>query len=156
MVVYRLCDSKEVQNIICNRSFDEVGSTFERDSKKNNHKYSPNIKYLHFFKDFDSLFYLGVRSGTYICTYDIPDSVLRKFMADGFYLDRVFLRDLENVPEYAVPTAFIIFDYLKKVDKVTNDIDFEEFAYDDYKNSIYNMYDFTDQGKKLRNTLGQS
>jgi hypothetical protein len=153
MIVYRICEEKEIQNIICNRSLDEVGSVFKNNARFNNHKYAPDTKYLHFFKEYDGVFYVGVNRGRYICSYDIPDVILDKFSGIGYYLDRTFLRKRESVSEYAIPCELLSINYLKKVEKVTSYIDFEEYVYDDYKNKIITMYDFSDPEKKLKNTI---
>jgi hypothetical protein len=153
MIVYRVCEEKEIQSIICNKSLDEVGCTYKSSGRFNNHKYVPNKNYLHFFKEYDGVFYIGVNRGMYICSYDIPDEILERFAGIGYYLDRTFFRKKEMVLEYAIPCELLSIDYLKKVEKVTSYIDFEEYVYDDYKNKLYTMYDFSEPGKKLRNTL---
>ena len=141
MVVYRLCNELELQKILNTTSFDDIGSLCSDNLKMNNHKYQSNQKYLHLFKDFNSLFYLYLKPGLYICTYDIPDEILEKYAGIGKYLDIVFMRKLEDIVEYAIPNSEILFDYLKRIDKVSKYIDYEEYLDDNYKNNLETVYD---------------
>ena len=141
MVVYRLCNELEFQKILNTMSFNDIGSLYSDNSKLNNHKYQANQKYLHFFKDYNSLFYLCLKPGSYICTYDIPDNLLEKYVGIGQYLDIIFMRKLENAIEYAIPNDEILFDYLKRIDKVSKYIDYEEYLDGDYKSSLETLYD---------------
>ena len=141
MIVYRLCNETEYQKIMTTKSFDDVGNICNNNSKFNNHKYLPNQKYLHFFKEYDSLFYLYLKSGTYICTYDIPDELLDKYMGIGKYLDRVFMRKLENVNEYAIPNNEILFNYLIKIEKVSISIEFEDYINENVTEQFEIVYD---------------
>ena len=140
MVVYRLCNELEFQRILNTMAFDDVGCLCSNNSKLNNHKYKTNQKYLHFFKEFSSLFYLYLKPKSYICTYDIPDELLEKYLGVGQYLDIVFMRKLEKAVEYAIPNSEILFEYLKKVEKVSKYIDYEEYLDDDYRDSLEVVY----------------
>ena len=141
MVVYRLCNELEFQKILNTMSFNDIGSLCSYNSKLNNHKYQANQKYLHFFKDYNSLFYLCLKPGSYICAYDIPDNLLEKYVGIGQYLDIIFMRKLENAIEYAIPNDEILFDYLKRIDKVSKYIDYEDYLDGDYKSSLETLYD---------------
>ena len=150
MTVYRLCNELEFQKILNTMSFDDIGSLCCNNSKRNNHRYKSNQKYLHFFKDYDSLFYLYLKSGTYICTYDIPDEILEKYVGVGKYLDRMYMKKIESVTEYSIPNAEISFDYLKSIEKISRDIEYEEYIDDDYKDSLELVYNIQQRtlGKK--------
>ena len=113
MEVYRLCNEVEYQIIGNTMSFDNIGSIYKNNSKENNHNYHNNQKYIHFFKEYTSLFYLYLKPGLYMCTYDIPDELLEKYVGVGQYLDIVFMRKLENVVEYAIPNNEILFEVIK-------------------------------------------
>ena len=141
MVVYRLCSESEFQKILDTMSFDDIGSLCSDNRKLNNHKYQINKKYLHFFKDYDSLFYLYLKPESYICTYNIPDELLEEYIGIGEYLDIVFMRKVESVIEYAIPNDEIVFDYLKRIERVIKYIDYEEYLNDDYKSSLEKVYD---------------
>ena len=151
MVVYRLCSELEYKKILNTMSFDDIGSLCSNNSRLNTHKYKTNQKYLHFFKDLNSIFYLYLKPGLYMCTYDIPDELLEKYVGVGQYLDIVFMRKLENVVEYAIPNNEILFDYLKRIEKVSKYIDYEEYFDDEYKDSLEVVYDI--QSKVLSKKL---
>ena len=147
MYVYRICKGEEIQSILKNKSFDDVGCSCVIDSKLNNHNYITSIKYVHFFEDYDSIFYLNVTRGYYICTYNIPNDILEKHKGIGNYLDRMFMEKLECVTEYAVPNECLKFEYLQKVDKVVNFVEFEDFLYDEYDNKVSTVYEVSKKDK---------
>ncbi|MBQ3475520.1 MAG: hypothetical protein IJH20_05065 [Bacilli bacterium] len=140
MVVYRICKKEELDKIINGIPFSDIGRTCTNDSKLNNHEYKPNIKYLHFYKDYGSIFYLNVTKDHYICTYDIPDEILAEYVGSGRYLDRVFMKKEEQVGEYAIPSSQIDSSYLQRIDKVIDYIDFEDYLYEDYKDNLETIY----------------
>ena len=126
-MVYRLCNPVEIQEILNSKCFQNVGKVCRNNPKYNNHQYQENQKYLHFFQNYDSLFYLYVKKGTYICEYDIPEEILEKYKGTGIYLDRIFMEKLESVTEYAIPSEKIEWDYSQKVDRVMLDYDIEDY-----------------------------
>ena len=125
MEVYRLCNEVEYQIIGNTMSFDNIGSIYKNNSKENNHNYHNNQKYIHFFKEYTSLFYLYLKPGTFICTY----------------LDIQFMRKIESVVEYAIPNHEILPDYLKKIEKVCKYMEYEDYFDDSFKNNIETVYD---------------
>ncbi len=156
MIVYRICRKKEFERIMNNKSFANIGSICTENPKINSHKYKNNEKYLHFFKSYDSVFYLYVTTDNYICTYDIPNELLKKNMGVGYYLDRIYMEKLESVAEYAIPSREIQFSYLQRVDKVKNYIDFEDFLDDDYADSLETVFDVTEKAKCYRKQIPNS
>lgn len=76
MKVYRLCRQNEIDEILQNKSFQNVGNFCSEDKTKNTHQYNANKKYLHFFRDKSSLLYLNTLKNRYICTLDIPEYIL--------------------------------------------------------------------------------
>ena len=90
MVVYRLCNEKEYNEIINSKNFNNVGKKFVSDNKLNTYNYDNNKLYIHFFKNFESIFYLTTTKGYYICIYDIPNDILNENKSTGFYLDKIF------------------------------------------------------------------
>ena len=50
MLVYRLCDKEEIQELLNTKSFYNIGRFCNINSMLNNHKYQVNQKYLHFLK----------------------------------------------------------------------------------------------------------
>ena len=147
MLVYRICNKEEITNILNNQSFTNIGNRFKVDIKKNHHKYNENIKYMHFFNDYDSVFYLNVTNGYYICTYDIPEDLLEKYKGIGLYLDRIQLIIKECVIEYAIPNTEIKFSYLTKIEKINEYIDFDDFVNNEY--NLTTIYEKEFQPKTL-------
>lgn len=141
MIVYRICNEYEIKEIMKSKSFSNIGNNYTNDKKKNTHNYLQNKKYVHFFKDLSSIYYLNVTKGYYICTYDIPDVLLEENEGIGFYLDREFFKRLEEVCEYAITNDQILFNYLIKVEKINNYIDYEDYIYDNYKTSLEVTYE---------------
>ena len=141
MNVYRLCRNDEIDKILTNRNFKNVGQCFQTDAKKNNFKYADGVRYLHFFKDASSLLYLNTCQGRFVCDYDIPDDILAERAAVGQYRDLINLNGLVPVPEYVVETDVMKFEYLKRVDKIIADIDYEDYFYTptlkNFKENIY-------------------
>lgn len=150
MNVYRLCNESEINEILNTKSFINTGKICNNNVKLNNHKYKSNQRYLHFFRNKDSLFYLNLKQGTYICIYDIPIELLEKYNGIGYYLDILFMEKLEGITEYAIPSDEIVFNYLQKVDKVINYIDFEDSFNFNYKNKLETVYDITQKIKILK------
>ncbi|MBP5678310.1 MAG: hypothetical protein J6X28_00585 [Bacilli bacterium] len=141
MNVYRLCDQEEVEKIITTKSFQEVGKEGQRNPYLNNHSYEPHIKYLHFFQSFSSLFYFNLSEDSYVCTYDIAKELLEKHKGIGKYLDRMFMRKHERVTEYAIPSQELSFTDLKKVERVTEWLDYEDCLAGNYYDRLETVYD---------------
>lgn len=130
MIVYRLCRKDEIESILKNKNFNSVGKFFKADTKKNNHKYLVGKKYLHFFKNKDSLLYLNLSPNRYICTYDIPSKQLQNNAGIGKYLDYRYFEELQEIEEFAIDTSLLKFEYLIEADKITDFIDYEDFFAD--------------------------
>ena len=129
MFVYRVCSRDEVFSILKNRSLDEIGHFYSIDSKKNTHTYHPNKKYLHFFEKYSDVFYLDSSKNQYICIYDIAEDTLEKSRGIGYYLDRVFFENLQEVPEFAVDVSLLSFQDLIQIDQIIDTIFFEDINY---------------------------
>lgn len=140
MIVYRLCKEEEIREIISTKSFKKIGKKCQNNPNVNTHKYIEGHNYLHFFKDYSCIYYLNISKGNYICTYDIPDEILRKNIGIGYYLDRFFMRNLDSVEEYAIESTLINYSFLKQVAKINGYIDFEDYlegSHDKYIETIY-------------------
>lgn len=151
MKVIRLCDEKEIDSIIKNKNFSEVGDFYHDEEKKSNHKYLPNKKYLHFFKDISGIVYLSPTKGRYICTYFIPDEIAEEKMGYGEYLDYVNFKEINLVPEYAIEVELLDFDFLIKVDKIIQDISYKDLFFNPYfkglTENVYNDEDVSELDK---------
>lgn len=147
MIVYRVCKEDEINLIFANKDFLDVGSNFSC-SEISTHKYNENKKYLHFFQKKDSILYLGVLKGRYICTYDIPEDILECHRGIGYYYNYFNYRNLNAVEEYAIETDLIKMSFLKSVGYIKEDIDFDDFI-DDYDtaNFIDVIYDSNNEKK---------
>ena len=103
--------------------------------------YVENKKYLHFFEKKDSVLYLDTIKGKYICTYDIPYKLFDEYSGMGYYLDRIKFKTLEQVHEYAIPCNYILFDYLLRVEEIIEDMDFDDYLYDNMDNKLVTIYE---------------
>lgn len=144
MIVYRICKKEELEKIFMDNSFLNVGYKFDI-SNLNTHQYNKNSRYLHFFLDKDSMFYLRTLKDRYVCIYDIPCDILKKYEGIGYYYDYINYSNLNEVIECAVETSNIKIDYLKQVSYIKKDIDYEDLI-DDYDlsefvDAIYNSVD---------------
>jgi len=140
MIVYRICSKDEIEMIFRDKLFHNIGNFFEINKNTNTHLYKNNKKYIHFFKDFNSIFYLDTTPDMFICTYDIPNYLLGKHYGEGFYLDCFNCRSLQKVSEYAIENEFINFNYLLKIDKILEFIDIEDYMYSDITSKIETIY----------------
>ena len=141
MQVYRLCRKDEIDKILTDKNFENVGQCFQTDVKKNDFKYADGVKYLHFFKDKSSLLFLNTTQGRFVCGYDIPDAILAERASVGRYRDFINFKNLVQVPEYVVESDLMKFEYLKQVDKIIADIDYEYYLDDpSLKGLIKNIY----------------
>lgn len=141
MIVYRICKKEEIQEIFRDNSFTNVGS-YSCDSNLNTHHYDKNNKYLHFFLNKDSIFYLRTLKDRYICVYDMPEDILEQYKGIGYYWDYINYKNLNEVIEYAVEISNIKMAYLKQIGYIKQDLDYEDFLEDDvlmgYVDVIYN------------------
>ncbi|MBR5012502.1 MAG: hypothetical protein IKY15_01040 [Clostridia bacterium] len=130
MKVYRLCRKEEIISILKNQNFDGVGQECIQDETINTHKYKNDKKYLHFFPKFDDLLYLNTTEGHYICTYDIPDSILDKTKGIGKYVDFIKFMNLVDIEEYAIETSSLDIKNILSVFRIEKFIDYEDFWFD--------------------------
>ena len=153
MIVYRICKKKEIDMILNEKNFYNIGKTYEINEKVNTHQYKNNQKYIHFFKNKDSIFYLNITQDMFICTYDIPLYLLVKHYGTGFYLDRFNFTNLEIVKEYAIENELIDFNYLLKIERLVEYIDIENYMYDDISSKIETIYINTQVINELSNQV---
>ena len=110
MKVYRYVAEEELVAILSGH-LDDVGSEYNRKEYKrqNNHRYKPNTKYLHFFKDKSSIELIRReilhkdKDGVYFfCSFDIPATILWRYAGKGNY-DGSYKVPYHTVREYAIP-----------------------------------------------------
>ena len=130
MLVYRICKAPEMESLLNTKSFNNVGKNFKINSKKNNHKYKEGKKYLHFFKSKNDIFYLNLAKNYFLCTYDIPEALLKEKQGIGLYLDLFKFNNLIEVEEYAIETDLLKIEYLVKVEKFLKTIDIFDYIED--------------------------
>lgn len=93
----------------------------------NTHDYIPDVRYMHFFKDFSSLYYgLIYGKGFNVCTYDIDDELLSKYKGMGKYY---YFDTKCSLLEYAIPSNMIKFDNLISASEI---VGYDDIV-DDYK-----------------------
>lgn len=153
MEVYRICSDWEISTILKSKSTSEVGSTFINNTKINTFDYNPTTKYLHFFQKYEDIFYLDCRGCENICTYDIPEEILAQSQGIGFYYDRINFRHIDEAIEFAVDVNLLDFSYLKRVDKITSILLFEDYLEGDIQEYLKNIYD-ANKFKILRKLKG--
>ena len=153
MVVYRVCKKEEIDNILDDKSFMNVGNNFNY-SCINNHSYNKDKKYLHFFLNLDSILYLRTLKDRYICIYDIEDNLLKRNEGIGYYLNYVSYNTLDEVIEYKLENKELNFNNLKQVYYIDKYIDYEDF-FDNFDISkIADMiYDVGDMKTKSKNSM---
>lgn len=132
MIVYRICDKEEVEQILQDNNFNHVGNygSKYKDKDINTHDYKENEKYLHFFKNKDAICFMSTVEGRCICTYDIPEEILEESVGVGQYWEYLNFRYLVNEEEYAIKTRRLEYDFLIQVDEVINYIDAEDYLFD--------------------------
>lgn len=150
--LYRLCRKGEVEEILKSRRFTEIGHKCENDSKKNTHIYNPNVNYMHFFANELSLLYLYPSKEKLICIYDIPCNIAKEAEGKGRYLDFVNFQNMQEVKEYAIKSQNIKFEYLKKIYKISQSLDFD---YIPEEKEIYDNLTCVYDASKLRKTKNQ-
>lgn len=93
----------------------------------NTHDYIPGVRYMHFFKDFSSLYYgLIYGKGFNVCIYDIDDELLSKYKGMGKYY---YFDTKCSLLEYAIPSNMIKFDNLISASEI---VGYDDIV-DDYK-----------------------
>ena len=149
MEVFRLCDSKEVENIMMYRNPSKLGKECKNNPKQNTHKYIDGKRYMHFFATEMDLLYLSPTKGKSICVYDIPDELLENAKGVGKYADFINLSVIRTIPEYAVPSDKLKMEYLKKIYLITSDMDYDYFPeIDELYDSLSCMIDLTNSRSK--------
>ena len=139
MYLYRLCNEEEAKTILETKDFSSLGSNY-RNCFKNNFIYEPDKKYLHFFDSPYNIYFLHTRKNHYICTYDIPEEVLPK-KNTCYNIDFLDYENHGDVDEYVIESNKIIFDYLYDMDKILENIDYEDYLYTDLSKLLETVYD---------------
>ena len=118
MKVYRYLTEEEL-NMFQNGDISNAGSLYEQTiyKGKNTHKYKPDTRYLHFFKNKEDIakvkeLHKESFSDYYICDFNIPITTLIRHMGHGYYNGHGYDCDHEKVFEFAIPVDKISCDYL--------------------------------------------
>ena len=88
MKVYRIANRLEIDKFLENKTFSNVGSTFNETCKNNSHHYKKNTFYMHFFDSKDDIFYFNSPLKRFLCTYNIPDEVTNGYLGLGKYISK--------------------------------------------------------------------
>lgn len=139
MLVYRLCKEDEISTILETKNISVVGKYCSNTHRLNNHVYNNNKKYLHFFLEEYEITNLNPYKGNYICTYDIPEYLIEKYLGIGYYRSIFDLETLKKINECAIPSELITFSYLLKIERITKYLEFEDYLDDinKFKEEIY-------------------
>lgn len=142
-VVYRVCNSVEVDKILSNGDFAKIGNiyNFFNFPKVNNHRYEEKQPYLHFFKELDSISYLKELKGNYLCIYNIPMEILNRYKGIGYYRDLMDDYDFYELEEYAIKSKELLFEYLENILYINREIDFYFLSDNNLKNFTEIIYD---------------
>lgn len=147
MLVYRICKKEEIEKLFKNHNIVDIGNCFSL-TEVNNHQYEPNQKYLHFFKEKDSILHFLLKD-KYFCIYNIPENILKQYEGVGYYLDYFKFAIKIEVDEYAIISNKLNFDYLEKIYYIKEEIDLDDYL-DDFEltNFLDCIYE-KESGKKL-------
>ena len=135
MLVYRVCSYTEIVRLLEEKSFENIGKDgkelikLQQEKNINSHEYNFRNKYLHFFKDKSSIFYMHLEN-VFLCTYNIDDELLNSKEKEGYYLDLVNFRSIVSVPEYAIENSLLKFDNLEKVEYIDEFLDIDDYFVD--------------------------
>lgn len=133
MLVYRVTSRIEIDKIIEHKSFKKIGST-NFDGYCNSHNYKKNTYYMHFFLSKEDIFYLNNFMKRFICTYDIPDYLIKTYLGIGKYISKYSDKMQENINECAIPSKLIKLSYLESIEVLPL-----KYEYTDYLlNNSYN------------------
>ena len=105
--VYRFISEREKAAIEAN-DMSGIGSAWEKNNRRSSHKYKNGVRYVHFLdskKDAMDIYNELKRSKRYLCTYNIPASVLKKYSGKGFYPPHGYDFSHTEIKEYAVPST---------------------------------------------------
>lgn len=128
MLVYRICDKHEVDQILSSNSCKEVGF-FYRNKLKSTHNYEEGKLYMHFFGKPSDIFYLDLSKGRFICTYEIPEELLQQHGGFTEYIDFINFINICKVREYAIPGEMVDFEYLQKAELIDSYLEYKDFWY---------------------------
>lgn len=124
MLVYRVCSENEINYIVNNKNFNNIGRNIYcglyGKTLANTHKYDELGYYMHFFKEYSSIYLLECNVGEYICAYNISLCLLNNYCGRGIY--NVLVNGLPEsfeVFEYAIPSKLISVEYLVSIEKIT-------------------------------------
>ena len=129
MLVYRYTSEKELEHVLRHETsrIGDFNDDFTVWSRSNNHKYKYGHKYLHFFNHKKSIKYLRFASKKleskkmFVCTYDIPQDVLKRGKGKGVYRMKPKGEWPEirlNLTEYAIDIENFDCSWLVEVEKV--------------------------------------
>ena len=114
MIVYRYLTMDEILDFI-NGRFENIGSAYPKSIDNNTHRYKPNQKYLHFFKnlgDLEAIKRSIQKNGEMlIAKFDIPFFTLAKHMGIGYYEPSGYDFDCNYIREFAIPTTKLKAEY---------------------------------------------
>ena len=137
MLVYRLSRKEEIDNILKNKTLENIGTegkTYIKEEKEvnlNNHHYEENERYLHFFPNIEYILYINPEKDMYLCYYDIPDEILNKNLGVGEYKDYFILSIPRKIPEYSINIKDLDINYLEEIDLITDNICIEDYIEDE-------------------------
>ena len=120
MEVYRYLTMEEILDYV-NGRFDQIGRVYTEKNAHNSHRYKPDQKYVHFFKnlkDFETIQrFKGRKGDMLIAKFDIPFTTLVRHMGVGYYDASGYDLDHETIREFAIPTTKLKQSYLVAVAK---------------------------------------
>ena len=73
---------------------------------------------------------MNLAKNYFLCTYDIPETLLKEKQGIGLYLDLFKFNNLIEVEEYAIETDLLKIEYLVKVEKFLKTIDIFDYIED--------------------------
>ncbi|MBE5738585.1 MAG: hypothetical protein E7354_02540 [Clostridiales bacterium] len=118
--VYRFISERERQALE-NSDISQIGSLWQSNDGRSNHKYRENTRYIHFvdsIQDANDIYNALKDSKAYLCSYSIPTSVLKKYVGKGYYPPHGYDYSYTEIKEYAIPSEEFDFSWLISIQSV--------------------------------------
>ena len=129
-IVYRVCNSDEIDKILVLSDFSKIGKKFPQNLRCNNHIYDKDEFYMHFFKERRDVLRLFNLANCYLCSYSNPESILDSSKGEGWYPNHLGYDKEDAVIEYAIKSKELDINNLISIDKIKFKIYFYDSIYD--------------------------
>jgi hypothetical protein len=139
MKLYRICHENEAKTILEGGDYSTLGNNYYG-MFRNTYDYEYGKKYLHFFSKLGNIYYLNLHKNNYFCEYEIPDDIIPQ-PSYGYYMDYVSFHNQDRLEEYIIESSLIKHEYLTKMERITEFIDYEDYLYGDLPSKFELVYE---------------